>query len=87
VVSLRVRVGTWLEDINKEALDLLSDVNYTDPFVPGFAGGMTVNDPYGEGPINPSVHVRFYNLARRYISLFGWPTVPLASTLIKSPTK
>ena len=65
LVSLRVSVGAWLEDIEKEDLDPLPvDVNDTDPFIPGIIGCMSVNDILMvEGHIDPSVYIRFFNLS------------------------
>ena len=66
VVSLWARVAAWLEDLDKEALDPLPPdmVNDTNPFMPGYMGGMTANDVLMvKGQINPSVYVHFYDLS------------------------
>jgi hypothetical protein len=63
-VSLQARVAAWLEDVGKETLDPLPDMNDTGPFTPGVIGGMTMNDILMvKGLINPSVYVQFYNLS------------------------
>jgi hypothetical protein len=63
-VSLQARVAAWLEDVGKETLDPLPDMNDTGPFTPGvIVGGMTTNDILMlKGLINPSVYVQFYYL-------------------------
>jgi len=63
VVSLRAHIATWLENIDNDTLDSLSDVNDTGPFIPGVIGGMSTNDMLMvKGLLNPSVYVQFYNL-------------------------
>lgn len=45
VVFLQAHVTAWLEDLDKAALDPLpTDVNDTNPFIPGCMGGKTAND-------------------------------------------
>lgn len=66
VVSLRARVAAWLEDLDKEPLDLLpvDMLNDTSPFIPGCMGGMTANDVLMvKGQINPLVYIHFYDLS------------------------
>ena len=64
-VSLQRRVASWLEDLDKHALDPLpADINDAEPFIPGCMGGMTANDVLMvKGLINPSLYVHFYDLS------------------------